>query len=1497
MGFNRPLSVLAALVFVGAAEISFAFQLDQAPAAGPAGTAPAQAQTRALPSQLATLPARRSLDVAYSASQRVQARWQHAALPSIQPHDAASQVATWQPIGPNQVLTSRYGKVTGRITSIAIDPWDKSGNTVYAGTTGGGVWKSTNAAAARDQVLFSSLTDDLPAFSSGATASLSIGALTVQPGGTGVVLAGTGDPNNSIDSYYGSGLLRSNDNGTTWTLITQSSDGTYGPYRNFSFMGKAFSGFAWSTVAPNLVVAALSDSAEGTVVNAAIAGTSVQGLYYSNDAGATWQMASVQDSVGQWIQRSDNSFINWAGNAATAVVWNPVRKKFYAAIRYHGYYESPDGKTWTRLASQPGLLLNKSNCPTTFNAPGAQTCGMFRGALSVQPFTGDLFAFSVDRANKDVGLWQDVCNLKSGACTSSTVSFSKQIPTTSLETQDGKQSILLGNYNLWLQAVPSSADTLLYAGTTDIFRCSMAAGCTWRNATNSVSCAAARVSPFQHAVDYVPGLATQPFTGLMFFGNDGGLWRTTNGINQLSPACSPEDAASFDNLNAGIGSLAEVASFAQDPTDENVVLAGLGANGTAAQSQAGQTTWPQAMDGYGATTAIDPVQPQYWSTTSASGVAIERCSVGAACTPADFSPLIDEATVGGDGNSMVAPAAFALDSTDPSQILVGTCRVWRGPANGSSWSASNAISGSLDKLAAPVCSGNAVIRSLASIAAPDGGEYIYAGMAGLLDGGATVPGHLYRASWNGAASAWTDISTSRVSNASQPFNQGKFAISSIVPDAHDASGQTVYVSIAGFSGNAISSSLVYQSKDAGAHWTNMNSNLPWAPANSLVVDPEDANTVYVALDTGVYVTEQISDCANPLINCWSVFGTGLPNSPVTQLRLQGGAIPMLRASTYGRGIWQIPLPRMQPTTTTAEVVPTAVTFPDQPVQTTSTNKTVVVTNSGTLPLDITKIEITGDFTQTNTCATPVPVQGSCAIDVATTPSRIGTTSGTLTLSANVPGGQLTVPLSGNGIKGADILLMPSALDFGTLLTGSVSASQAVTISNIGGVAISLGAVSITAPYRITANTCGTSLAPTYGCTVEIAFAPEISGAAAGTFSITDSVGTQIALLSGTGFSAATDSVTPLSLAFPEQVLATNSAPQLVTLTNSGDSALTLIRADIAGDFSVTNNCGASLAGHSSCAISVEFHPSVTGQSTGALTITDMLGSHVVALSGSGIAPAGISIAPTHLDFGGVGVGGSSSQTVTLTNNGGLPLEGLAFAINGSGYSISGNGCGTSLPSGANCKVQVAFSPAATESSSGNLLVTSSSATAFNLPLTGNGMDFQLVIVGLPSATVVTGQTAAFSLSVIPLGASNGDLTIGCEGAPKNSTCVVSPAAARMTAGNTIFLSVQVATGSASATAVRSGAPTFLPGLGVLLAAVLLPFGIRGRRLRGIAVFFLSAALAVSSLGCGVTVSGGKLAEPTNPPPVNATPPGSYTLTISAASMGIKRTTVLNLTVD
>ena len=55
--------------------------------------------------------------------------------------------------------------------------------------------------------------------------------------------------------------------------------------------------------------------------------------------------------------------------------------------------------------------------------------------------------------------------------------------------------------------------------------------------------------------------------------------------------------------------------------------------------------------------------------------------------------------------------------------------------------------------------------------------------------------------------------------------------------------------------------MAYRTTDGGAHWSDLTSNLPGAPASSIVVDPQSANTVYIATDQGVYFTTQVASCA------------------------------------------------------------------------------------------------------------------------------------------------------------------------------------------------------------------------------------------------------------------------------------------------------------------------------------------------------------------------------------------------------------------------------------------------------------------------------------------------------------------------------------------------------------------------------------------------------------------------------------------------------------
>jgi hypothetical protein len=1428
--------------------------------------------------------------------------------------------AAWSSVGPQQIASQNYGNVTGRVTSIAIDPADATGNTVYVGTTGGGVWKSTNAAGAASSVTFVPLTDTLPVFNANASGvampSLSIGAISVN---NGVVLAGTGDPNDATDSYYGEGILRSTDGGSTWTLAQQSNDGVAGHH---SFVGLSVAGFAWSTTTPGLVVAAMAQSAEGMLVNAPSTTYSIMGLYYSTDSGATWQMGIILDGT-QVVQMP--STVQYPGNAVTSVVWNPVRQMFYAAVQYHGYYSSPDGISWTRLANQPGAGLKTTACPTNSGSVVNTSCPIFRGALAVQTLTGDTFAVTVDASNLDQGLYRDACGLSSGSCSTTTATFATKLPSTALEVGSGSTVITQGDYNLSLAAVETgtgaTADTLLFVGTTDLYRCSLGGGCTvLRNTTNaSNGCLApAMVSPAQHAIATLAGAEAGGTLPLIYLGNDGGLWRSVDGINQQQSPCSTDDASHFQNLNAGIGSLAQVVSFAQHPTDPATLLVGLGANGTAGTGAATTTTaWPQISAGEGGSVAIDQTTPQNWYVSTKSGVSLRYCGNGSNCTATNFtgSPTIGYAQVDNDASLIYAP--FLLDPALTSDVLIGTCRVWRGLGeSGSAWPGASNISTMLGGPQNSACSAttNAMIRSLAaggpassSIAAQDtGSTVLYAGMAGSLDGGGSHGGHLfanYAAGSATSSSTWTDVATSTVTNITGgAFNPGGFDLSSVVADPHDATGMTIYATVMGFAGNGVNAAHIYRSTTGGASWTNISSNLPNVPANAVLVDPNDANTLYVAMDSGVYVTSTVTSCTTASVNCWSVYGVSLPNAPVIALAAASGMATgdgrfgELRAATYGRGIWQIPLlTAATPTAPSMALSPISLTFATQAVSTVSAAQSIKVANSGTAPLTISLITAPTNFTESDNCiGASISVGSSCTVQVEFLPTTTGPLSGLLTIYGNVSGGQATAQLNGTGATAATIVLTPPSLTFSTTDVGATSAAQDITISNNGGVAATLQTPVLAGDFIVSNNTCGTTLNARTECTVSIEFQPTAAGPRTGSFSITDSVGTQIASLNGTGQSPATDTLSPMSLTFAAQQIDTTSTTQQVTLSNNGDAALTLISAVIAsGDFTVVNGCGNSLIGHLTCALTVAFVPKSVGPQTGVLTVSDVNRSQTVKLYGSGLAPPGVSLSPVSpIAFATTGVGlTSAAQTVTLTNNGGVTLSIQNIAPTGDFVIVSGsNTCAATLAAGSACTLQIAFAPTASATRTGTLTFTdNASSSPQTLQLSGTGVDFTLAANSSTSQTIAAGSRAVYSLLLSSSAGVPGTAALTCSGAPANSTCVVNPSSVAL--GGTTVIAVTIETNVAD---LRW--PIIPGGRHLPWFALLLPVGLfdmarrRAWRMASLALLCLVCAIA----GCGtsrvIPSSGGTSSS-------NPTPSGTYSLTVSGSSTGVTRSVGLTLIVQ
>ncbi|MGC1678120.1 MAG: hypothetical protein WA740_11375, partial [Candidatus Binataceae bacterium] len=125
---------------------------------------------------------------------------------------------TWNNIGPLPMTeASNFGGIivgspvamTGRVSAIAVDPAN-AGN-IAIGSANGGVWISTDTGAH-----FAPVFDAEPSQAIGALAF----DITTSPS---TLWAGTGEGNNAVDTYYGQGLYKSTNLGSSWTQVGGST--------------------------------------------------------------------------------------------------------------------------------------------------------------------------------------------------------------------------------------------------------------------------------------------------------------------------------------------------------------------------------------------------------------------------------------------------------------------------------------------------------------------------------------------------------------------------------------------------------------------------------------------------------------------------------------------------------------------------------------------------------------------------------------------------------------------------------------------------------------------------------------------------------------------------------------------------------------------------------------------------------------------------------------------------------------------------------------------------------------------------------------------------------------------------------------------------------------------------------------------------------------------------------------------------------------------------
>ena len=318
------------------------------------------------------------------------------------------------------------------------------------------------------------------------------------------------------------------------------------------------------------------------------------------------------------------------------------------------------------------------------------------------------------------------------------------------------------------------------------------------------------------------------------------------------------------------------------------------------------------------------------------------------------------------------------------------------------------------------------------------------------------------------------------------------------------------------------------------------------------------------------------------------------------------------------------------------------------------------------------------------------------------------------------------------------------LNFGSVIVGA-SSTLTLTLVNDGNASLNGVALAFTSVFTrsvASPGTCGTSLAATSTCTINVVFSPTAIGPASGTLAITATNGSVQAspvTLTGTGYSP---TVAPSSLSFGNVVAGTTSASQTVTLSNLGTTALTstsfgFTPAAFLRSTSSPGTCGTSLAANSTCTVNVVFSPTGAGLVNGSLTVTAMSGAASVPVVGSPITLTGTgvllpSVAPTSLNFGGVVEGTTSAaKTLTLTNPTGSSgaLSGISLGFSSPQLSRSTTSPGTcvaTLAVGSTCTINVVYKPTtlgninATLTLSSNLTITGSpiSLSGTGIPVLG-----------------------------------------------------------------------------------------------------------------------------------------------------------------------------------
>ena len=411
-------------------------------------------------------------------------------------------------------------------------------------------------------------------------------------------------------------------------------------------------------------------------------------------------------------------------------------------------------------------------------------------------------------------------------------------------------------------------------------------------------------------------------------------------------------------------------------------------------------------------------------------------------------------------------------------------------------------------------------------------------------------------------------------------------------------------------------------------------------------------------------------------------------------------------------------------------------------------------NVSSVPLAITSIVPSANFTMQGNCGSNIAPGGACNLILLGANDK--KTQGSVTITSNAYAKPQTFQIrkspTGDSL-GYSLVISPIDVEFPPQLIGTSSATEQIVIQNQGLLA-AVNNISINQPSPFTeTNNCPALLDTGASCTISVVYTAATAQDSAGLAIITDPNQSQTNIgLNGLGSSTAIAVSTP-AMEFGSQTSGPPTLGRIVNLINATPNPATVTGLSMTPGYAETDTCSAALPPHGECRVSVSFSATGNQDAPGALTIANYGpgGPETVSLHATGVQAGDLNVSPDSLgiQFGYVGTA-SNFSPVTVTNNSKNTITIQKIATTAP-YTQT-NACPASLAPAATCQVSVVFKPTVTGLANGVLTIThSGNGSPLTMPLTGAGVT---KVQFVPSPVQFGAQAVNSSGSSVSLGLDN-----------------------------------------------------------------------------------------------------------------------------------------------